>query len=185
MREICDENGAWLMSDMAHISGLVATGHVTNPFEHSDVVTTTTHKSLRGPRGAMIFYRKGSRKVGKKTVDLDLMEEAINANGAHAVKVGWVKGHATSEDVDAGRATEDSGFASAARYEGRRVDVQPLSGRHNGWRVWVEHEAAGPCNLDMLRDLHHVRPTACIASAQQRRGTGHAPCTFRNRMGEQ
>ena len=78
MREICDENGAWLMSDMAHISGLVATGHVTNPFEHSDVVTTTTHKSLRGPRGAMIFYRKGSRKVGKKTVDLDFMEEAIN-----------------------------------------------------------------------------------------------------------
>ena len=78
MREVCDENGAWLMSDMAHISGLVATGHVTNPFEHSDVVTTTTHKSLRGPRGAMIFYRKGSRQVGKKTVDLDFMEEAIN-----------------------------------------------------------------------------------------------------------
>eukprot|EP00945_MAST-04E_sp_MAST-4E-sp1_P000558 g558.t1 len=78
MREICDENGSYLMSDMAHISGLVATGHVTNPFEHSDVVTTTTHKSLRGPRGAMIFYRKGSRQVGKKTVDLNHLEEDIN-----------------------------------------------------------------------------------------------------------
>lgn len=44
---------------MAHISGLVAAGLVPSPFEHADVVTTTTHKSLRGPRGAMIFYRKG------------------------------------------------------------------------------------------------------------------------------
>lgn len=46
---------------MAHISGLVAAGVMPSPFEHSDVVTTTTHKSLRGPRGAMIFFRKGER----------------------------------------------------------------------------------------------------------------------------
>ena len=45
---------------MAHISGLVAAGLVPSPFEHADVVTTTTHKSLRGPRGAMIFFRKGA-----------------------------------------------------------------------------------------------------------------------------
>jgi len=58
MREICDEVGAYLLSDMAHISGLVAAGVAANPFEHSDIVTTTTHKSLRGPRGGMIFFRK-------------------------------------------------------------------------------------------------------------------------------
>jgi hypothetical protein len=46
------------MSDMAHISGLVAAGVVASPFPHSHIVTTTTHKSLRGPRGGLIFYRK-------------------------------------------------------------------------------------------------------------------------------
>lgn len=58
MREIADSVGAYLMSDMAHISGLVAAGVVESPFESSDVVTTTTHKSMRGPRGGMIFFRR-------------------------------------------------------------------------------------------------------------------------------
>merc|ERR1712159_438542 len=58
--------GAYLMADMAHISGLVAAGVVPTPFDYADVVTTTTHKSLRGPRGAMIFFRKGVRSVDKK-----------------------------------------------------------------------------------------------------------------------
>ncbi|KAL4452492.1 hypothetical protein ABPG75_008154 [Micractinium tetrahymenae] len=58
MRAIADSVGAYLMSDMAHISGLVAAGVVKSPFPHSHVVTTTTHKSLRGPRGGLIFYRK-------------------------------------------------------------------------------------------------------------------------------
>uniref|UniRef100_A0A7S3QT21 Serine hydroxymethyltransferase n=1 Tax=Dunaliella tertiolecta TaxID=3047 RepID=A0A7S3QT21_DUNTE len=58
MREICDQHSAYLLSDMAHISGLVAAGVVPGPFEDSHVVTTTTHKSLRGPRGGMIFYRR-------------------------------------------------------------------------------------------------------------------------------
>ena len=46
------------MSDIAHTSGLIASKMLDSPFEHSDVVTTTTHKSLRGPRAALIFYRK-------------------------------------------------------------------------------------------------------------------------------
>lgn len=65
MRKICDETGAYLLSDMAHISGLVAASVIPSPFPHSDVVTTTTHKSLRGPRGAMIFYRRGTRRICK------------------------------------------------------------------------------------------------------------------------
>merc|ERR1712060_75633 len=56
-RTIADEVGAYLMADIAHISGLVATGLHPAPFEHYDVVTTTTHKSLRGPRSGMIFFK--------------------------------------------------------------------------------------------------------------------------------
>lgn len=66
MREIANNSNAYLLSDMAHISGLVSAGVIPSPFDHSDIVTTTTHKSLRGPRGAMIFYRKGVRSVNKK-----------------------------------------------------------------------------------------------------------------------
>ena len=67
MREIADACGAYLMADIAHISGLVAAGVIPSPFEHADIVTTTTHKSLRGPRGAMIFFRKGVRRTDTKT----------------------------------------------------------------------------------------------------------------------
>ncbi|AJE45593.1 serine hydroxymethyltransferase [Celeribacter indicus] len=54
-REIADSVGAWLMVDMAHFAGLVAGGAHPSPFPHADVVTTTTHKTLRGPRGGMIL----------------------------------------------------------------------------------------------------------------------------------
>lgn len=67
MREIADMAGCYLMVDMAHISGLIAAGVNDSPFEYADIVTTTTHKSLRGPRGAMIFFRKGVRKQDPKT----------------------------------------------------------------------------------------------------------------------
>mmetsp|Transcript_31043 Transcript_31043/g.56432 ORF Transcript_31043/g.56432 Transcript_31043/m.56432 type:complete len:484 (-) Transcript_31043:583-2034(-) len=62
MRQIADSVGAYLMSDMAHISGLVAAGVTDSPFPFSDVVTTTSHKSLRGPRGSLIFYRKALKE---------------------------------------------------------------------------------------------------------------------------
>ena len=67
LREIADLCGAYLLVDMAHISGLISAGVIPSPFDHADIVTTTTHKSLRGPRGAMIFFRKGVRSSNPKT----------------------------------------------------------------------------------------------------------------------
>ena len=63
-RAIADEVGAYLLADIAHIAGLVATGHHPNPVPHCDVVTTTTHKTLRGPRGGLILSR--DPELGKK-----------------------------------------------------------------------------------------------------------------------
>lgn len=67
MREIADSVGAYLMVDMAHISGLVAGKVVDNPFEYADLVTSTTHKTLRGPRSGMIFAK------------IDMMEQINSA----------------------------------------------------------------------------------------------------------
>lgn len=69
-REIAGE--AYLMADIAHISGFVAAGLMNNPFEYCDIVTTTTHKLLRGPRSAMVFYRK---KVIKNNVEIDVKQK--------------------------------------------------------------------------------------------------------------
>jgi len=94
-REIAEEVGAILMADMAHISGLVATGCHPSPFPYCDVVTTTTHKSLRGPRSGMIFFNHGPKS---KFPDMkDRIDNAVfpalqggphnNAIGALAVQL--------------------------------------------------------------------------------------------------
>lgn len=75
-RKIADECGALLMVDMSHIAGLVAGKAYPSPFPHADIVTTTTHKTLRGPRGALIFARKNfidtKSRFGKKNEVIDL-----------------------------------------------------------------------------------------------------------------
>ena len=63
IRAICDEVGAYMMIDMAHIAGLVAAGLHPSPVPYADVVTTTTHKTLRGPRGGLILYGQNALNV--------------------------------------------------------------------------------------------------------------------------
>lgn len=67
-REIADEVGAYLMVDMAHIAGLVATGDHPSPVPYADFVTTTTHKTLRGPRGGAILCKEEHKKLLDKSV---------------------------------------------------------------------------------------------------------------------
>lgn len=79
-RQICDDVKAYLLADMAHISGLVAADVIPSPFDYADIVTSTTHKTLRGARAGLIFFRKGVRSVNKKTgakVMFDL-EDRVN-----------------------------------------------------------------------------------------------------------
>ncbi|WP_311954890.1 serine hydroxymethyltransferase [Halomonas garicola] len=65
-RAIADEIGAWLLVDMAHVAGLVAAGYYPSPVPHAHVVTTTTHKTLRGPRGGLILAAGGDEKLYRK-----------------------------------------------------------------------------------------------------------------------
>jgi len=86
MRKIADKHGAYLLADIAHISGLVVAQIGPNPFEFADIVTTTTHKTLRGPRGGMIFFRRGAKtktdkpkdEKAKKESEVYDLEEKIN-----------------------------------------------------------------------------------------------------------
>jgi len=78
-KQIADLNGSYLMADMAHVAGLVATGLHPSPFEHCDIVTSTTHKTLRGPRAGIIFFRKGVRSVDRNGVEIKYdLENRIN-----------------------------------------------------------------------------------------------------------
>jgi len=90
-REVADSVEAKLLMDMAHISGLVAAGVLDDPFQYCDFVTTTTHKSLRGPRSGLIFFKK------ETTTGKSLVEEAVNnavfpscQGGPHVNKIGGV-----------------------------------------------------------------------------------------------
>merc|ERR1719323_464678 len=86
-REIADEVGALLLADIAHISGLVATKQHVSPFEHCDVVTTTTHKSLRGPRAGMIFF-KYSEKIPDIKERIDMAVFPALQGGPHNHQIG-------------------------------------------------------------------------------------------------
>ncbi|CAH8832754.1 unnamed protein product [Trichobilharzia szidati] len=82
-RKICDSVGAILLADMAHISGLVAAETLPSPFMHADVVTSTTHKTLRGPRSGVIFYRRKPRSTEQhqcvyQTIPVEEYERRIN-----------------------------------------------------------------------------------------------------------
>jgi glycine hydroxymethyltransferase len=111
-REIADSVGAFLMCDMAHPAGLIAKGLLNNPLPYCDVVTSTTHKTLRGPRGGIILIGKDSEnKLGIKTVKgdrLKLMSEIIDGMVMPGIQGGPLMHIIMAKAVAFGEALEDS-----------------------------------------------------------------------------
>jgi len=127
MREVCDAAQAIMMVDMSHFAGLVAGGVYPSPFEYADVVTTTTHKTLRGPRAAMIFSRRDARELDKK------INKAVFPGlqgGPHSNQIAAV---AVTMKEDASPA-----FKKYARQVVRNADALAKELKKLGWRLISE-----------------------------------------------
>mmetsp|Transcript_29810 Transcript_29810/g.88490 ORF Transcript_29810/g.88490 Transcript_29810/m.88490 type:complete len:340 (-) Transcript_29810:141-1160(-) len=172
IREIADSVGAYVLSDMAHISGLVAADVIPSPFPYSDVVTTTTHKSLRGPRGAMIFYRKGLKGEDKKgnPIMYDL-EDKINfavfpglQGGPHNHTIGalatCLKQVSSPSFVEYQKQVLKNCAAFAARLT--ELGYVLVSGGTDNHLVLVDLKKS-PCAIDGAR-VERVLELACVAS---------------------
>ncbi len=111
-RQIADSVGAFLMCDMAHPAGLIAKGYLTNPLEYCDVVTSTTHKTLRGPRGGIILMGKDKENpMGIKTPKgdrLKLMSELLDSMVMPGIQGGPLMHIIMAKAVAFGEALQDS-----------------------------------------------------------------------------
>ncbi len=112
MREIADSVGAWLLCDMAHPAGLIAKGHLTSPLPHCHVVTSTTHKTLRGPRGGMILLGKDFENtwgsVAPKSGRTKMVSELIDSTVMPGIQGGPLMHVIAAKAVAFGEALEDS-----------------------------------------------------------------------------
>jgi len=111
-REIADKVGAFLVTDMSHPSGLIAAGLLDNPLKYCDVVTTTTHKTLRGPRGGVILIGKDKENtIGVKTFKgdrLKMMSELIDGQVMPGIQGGPLMHIIMAKAIAFGEALEDN-----------------------------------------------------------------------------
>lgn len=125
-REIADKVGAFLMCDMAHPAGLIAKGLLNNPIEYCDVVTSTTHKTLRGPRGGIILVGKDSEnKLGIKTPKGDrtkMMSEIFDSTVMPGIQGGPLMHIIMAKAVAFGEILEDS-FSDYAKQVIKNANV--------------------------------------------------------------
>jgi glycine hydroxymethyltransferase len=124
MREVADSCGAILMVDMSHIAGLVAGKVYPSPFEYADVVTTTTHKTLRGPRSALIFSKIDEREFPKK----------INKAVFPGLQGGPHNNQIAAVAVALGEA-DSSVFKKYAEQVVKNADVLATELKKSGWRI--------------------------------------------------
>lgn len=123
-REIADSCGAILMVDMSHFAGLVAGGEYPSPFKYADVVTTTTHKTLRGPRSALIFSKIDDRKLYYK---IDRAVFPGLQGGPHMNQIGAVAVALKEADTPA--------FKKYAKQVIKNADVLAKELKRLGWRI--------------------------------------------------
>ncbi len=123
-RAIADAVDAYLMVDMSHIGGLVAGGVHVSPFPYADVVTTTTHKTLRGPRGALIFSKIDAREIGMK-VDKAIFPGMQGGPHENAIAAIAVALHEASQPA----------FKSYAKQIVKNTAALALELKYLGWRI--------------------------------------------------
>lgn len=157
-RQIADSVGAYLMCDMAHTAGLIAKDLLNNPLEYCDVVTSTTHKTLRGPRGGVILVGKDKENpFGIKTVKGDrvkMMSEVLDSNVMPGIQGGPLMHIIMAKAVAFGEALEDSFKDYAVQII---KNSKALSGKLNEYGF--EIISGGTDNHLMLIDLSNKNVT--------------------------
>ncbi|MDP4219170.1 MAG: serine hydroxymethyltransferase [Bacteroidota bacterium] len=136
-REIADSVGAWLFCDMAHPAGLIAKGHLTNPLPHCHVVSSTTHKTLRGPRGGMILMGKDFENtwgaVAPKSGRVKMVSELIDSTVMPGIQGGPLMHVIAAKAVAFGEALQDDFTAYGAQViaNARRLAAQLVGKGYN------------------------------------------------------
>ncbi len=156
MRDLADEIGAILMADIAHPAGLIAKGILNDPIEHCHIVTTTTHKTLRGPRGGMIlmgedFENPWGLKTPKGVVKM--MSTILNSAVFPGVQGGPLEHVIASKAVAFGEALSDSYFEYILQLK-KNAEVMSKSFTDRGYKVISD----GTDNHLMLIDLRSKFP---------------------------
>ena len=176
-RQIADEVGAHLWMDMAHPAGLIAAGLLNNPMPHCHVVSTTTHKTLRGPRGGMLLlgkdYENPFGKVAPKSGRKKMMSELLDSSVFPGVQGGPLMHVIAAKAVAFGEALKP-GFKDYARrvIENAKVMAQELLSR--GYRL----VSGGTDNHLMLIDLS----TKNLTGKQAEESLGRAGITVKKNM---
>ena len=156
MREIADKVGAILMIDMAHPAGLIAKGLLNNPFEYCHIVTTTTHKTLRGPRGGMILLPKDfPNPWGLKTPkgEIKMMSQVINFSVFPGQQGGPLEHVIAAKAVAFEEALSDS-YTEYAKQVQKNAKVMAQAFMDKGYKV----VSGGTDNHCMLIDLRTKFP---------------------------
>ena len=155
IRDICDEVGAIMMVDMAHIAGLVAAGLHINPVKYADVVTTTTHKTLRGPRGGMILCKEKYAKAIDKAIFPGMQGGPLmHVIAAKAVSFGEAL---TDEFKDYQKRIIDNSQALAASLKSHNINI--VSGGTDNHLILLDLRGTGVTGKELEHRLDAVNIT--------------------------